>query len=57
MKKTWLLLAISVPLPSIDAQKVHAAPTGGQCRGDQRLWSSMLEQPKSVNDVSFDELG
>jgi hypothetical protein len=57
MKKTWPLLAISVPLPSIDAQKVHQAPTAGQCRADQRLWGSRLEQPKSVNDFSFDELG
>jgi hypothetical protein len=57
MRKLWLLLVMAVPLQSIHAQKVHHAPTVGQCRADQRLWDSMLEQPKSVNNVSFGELG
>jgi hypothetical protein len=57
MKKLWLLLVMAVPLESIHAQRVHHAPTAEQCRADQRLCDSMLEQPKSVNNVSFDELG
>lgn len=36
------------------AQDIKHAPTVEQCRADQKLWSSGMEQPNSP--ISFDEL-
>jgi hypothetical protein len=59
MKKLWLLLLIVMPLQLVHSQEVHHAPTVEQCRADQKLWLSMLEQVPSragVAHVSYEEL-
>lgn len=42
----------------LHAQEVKHPPSVAQCQGDQKLWLSMLEQPKGggVANVNFDEL-
>ena len=55
MKTLWLLLAIAVPLQLIHAQEVKYAPTVEQCRADQRLWLSKLEQPNSIGIPNVDD--
>jgi hypothetical protein len=57
MKALWLLLAIAVPLQSINAQVQHA-PTVEQCRANQKLWLSKLVEPGTTGlaKVTFDEL-
>jgi hypothetical protein len=40
---TIALLTALVGLPAVHAQQVHHAPTVEQCRADQRLWLSKLE--------------
>jgi hypothetical protein len=54
------LLLLVIPLHSIHAQEVKHAPTVEQCRADQRLWSSKLEQfsgqPDPIWSISFKEL-
>jgi hypothetical protein len=60
MKKLWMLLAIAVPLQFIHAQEVKHAPTVEQCRADQKLWLSKLEQaPRSsgVANIGYRDLG
>lgn len=42
MKKLWLLLAIAVPLQPVCSQLKYA-PTVEQCRADQKLWLSKVE--------------
>ena len=60
MNKLWLLLLLVIPIPyqSIDAQKVKHAPTVKQCRADQQLWLSKLEEPGTTSraNVSYLEL-
>jgi hypothetical protein len=59
MKTLWLLLLMVVPLQLVHAQEVKHAPTAEQCRADQKLWRSKLDQapiPSGVKDVSFMEL-
>jgi hypothetical protein len=59
MKTLWLLLVMVTPLQLIHPQEVKYAPTVEQCRADQRLWRSKLDQvptPSGVKDVSFTEL-
>jgi hypothetical protein len=57
MRKLWLLLVMAVPLQSIHAQKVHHAPTVGQCRADQQAWmSKLVPLGASVAKVSYKEL-
>lgn len=37
---------------------MHHAPTGDQCRADQKLWSSKVEpNDAGVNNVTYEELG
>jgi hypothetical protein len=56
MNKLWLLLLMVIPLQLVHAQQVHHAPTVEQCRADQRLWFSKLEDNSVPMSVSFMEL-
>lgn len=58
MNKLWPLPLLPIPCQSIQAQEVKHAPTVEQCRADQRLWMSKLEQPNRAGtaNVSFDHL-
>jgi hypothetical protein len=42
---------------SLHAQQVQHAPTVEQCRADQRLWFSRLEDLPAIKSVSYKELG
>src|SRR6516164_658891 len=59
MKQLWLLLAIAIPLQSIDAQEMKNDPTVEQFRAHQQLWLSKLLQPydAGVATVHYKELG
>jgi hypothetical protein len=62
MRKLWLAAVLMTPLQLIHAQEVHHAPTVEQCRADQRLWQSKLQEHDLANvgykelDSWFDEL-
>ena len=58
MTKLWLLLLMVIPLQLIHSQELKHAPTVAQCRADQRLWLSPLEQfgINGVTNVSYKEL-
>ena len=58
MNKLWLLLLLVIPYQAIHAQEVQHAPTVEQCRADQRLSLSKLEQHNNAGtaNVSYDEL-
>jgi hypothetical protein len=44
MKQFWLLAFVFVFLNWLGAQEVKHAPTVEQCRADQRLWMSQIEE-------------
>lgn len=50
-----LLVSLCVCSPILNAQEVKHAPTVEQCRADQRLWLSKLEEPALAN-VGYYEL-
>jgi len=58
MKRFWTLLLLFVPHQSIHAQEVKHAPTVEQCRADQKLRLSRLEEPggAGVAYVTYNEL-
>jgi hypothetical protein len=59
MKRFWLLVFILVSVTMVGSQNVKHAPTAEQCRADQRLWLSKLEQvgvPDPIDYISFQEL-
>jgi|SRR5215469_8003552 len=56
MKTLWLLLVIAIPLQFIHAQEVKHAPTVEQCRADQRLWLSKLEESPMRVRIPMGEL-
>jgi len=56
MKKLWRLLAmIAAPPQLIHSREVKHAPTIEQCRADQKLWLSKIEETDYL-PVSFREL-
>jgi hypothetical protein len=55
MKRCLLFALILVGAPSYQ-QEVKHAPTVEQCRADQKLWLSKLENENSVVSISFKEL-
>jgi hypothetical protein len=58
MKRLWLLVLVLVSFNSLGSQEVRHAPTVEQCRADQKLWLSKLEEPGSTSlaNVTFNEL-
>src|SRR5262249_29179002 len=60
VKRFWLLVLVLVSVGIVGSQEVKHAPTVEQCRADQRLWLSKLEQvndkPDPIWPVSFKEL-
>jgi len=59
LKKTLAIAADGYTYAQlIHSQEVQHAPTVEQCRADQRLWLSKLEQPNGagVANVSYNEL-
>src|SRR5215831_1922665 len=56
MKKLRPLLLAVISFQSVHSQEVQHAPTVEQCRADQRLWFSRLEDEGSVKDVGYKEL-
>jgi hypothetical protein len=58
MKRLWLLVLVLVSFNSLGSQEVKHAPTVEQCRADQKLWLSKLEEPNDAgtSNVSFNEL-
>ena len=59
MNKLWPRLLLVIPYQCIHAQQVKHAPTVEECRADQKLLLSKLEQnpiPTGVADVSYGEL-
>ena len=58
MKKLWLLAVLITPFQLIYSQEIEHAPTVAQCRADQWLWFSKLEQPNGVGvaTVTFTQL-
>jgi hypothetical protein len=58
MKPLWLLL-LAVTLQSVYAQEVNQqikhALTVEQCRADQRLWMSKLQNEAIVNKIDYKE--
>src|SRR5216683_422380 len=54
MKRLWLWVLVLAS--TVGSQEVKHAPTVEQCRADQRLWLSKLEDSNGVTLVSFKEL-
>ena len=51
MNRLWLLLVIAVPLQLIHAQEVKHAPTVEQCRADQTLWFSKINDDAKAEEA------
>lgn len=52
MKTIWLVILGFISFNSIGAQEVQHAPTVEQCRANQKLWLSKLEQEPSRSGIA-----
>jgi hypothetical protein len=54
MKRLWLLVLVLVSVNSLGSQEVKHAPTVDQCRADQQLWLSKIEDFTSSQSVGYE---
>lgn len=52
MKKLWLLLAMAILLQPVYSQQVEYALTVEECRAEQTLWMSRLDEPNDAGTVN-----
>ena len=55
MNKLWLLLAMLTPLQLMHAQEVKHAPSVEECRTEQTLWMSRLDEPNDAGTVNVND--
>jgi hypothetical protein len=55
MNKLWLLLAMLTPLQLMHAQEVKHAPSVEECRAEQTLWVSRLDEPNDAGIVNVND--
>ena len=52
MKKLWLLLAMAIPLQPIYSEQVEYPLTVEECRAEQTLWMSRLDELNDAGTVN-----
>ena len=56
MKQFWPLVLVFISFNSVASQEMQHAPTVTQCRADQRLWFSKIEDETMAASIDFLQL-